>query len=136
MCGKMDSSGPADAATAEEYVYGGTADWRTDLYQYPCPTIPTHKESIELIKSLGGKFTPELKGASVEMPFEGTFDQEAYGKTMLISCCLVVDCHTIQTHIFIHLAQKMIDEYIELGIPPEDVWPQSFNSSDGTSFVL
>mmetsp|Transcript_12645 Transcript_12645/g.27691 ORF Transcript_12645/g.27691 Transcript_12645/m.27691 type:complete len:95 (+) Transcript_12645:728-1012(+) len=38
--------------------------------------------------------------------------------------------------IFIHLAQKMIDEYIELGIPPEDVWPQSFNSSDGMSFVL
>lgn len=100
----MDSSG-INATTPEEYVYGGTPDWRTDLYQYGCPTIVTHKESIELIQSYGGKFTPELKGASVEMPYEGDFTQEAY-------------------------AQKMIDEYVEMGIDPKDVWPQSFNSSD------
>jgi glycerophosphoryl diester phosphodiesterase len=105
LCGKMDSSGSINATTPEEYVYGGTPDWRTDLYQYGCPTIVSHKESIELIKSYGGKFTPELKGASVDMPYEGDFTQEAY-------------------------AQKMIDEYIELGIDPKDVWPQSFNSSD------
>ncbi|KAL3766518.1 hypothetical protein ACHAWU_000313 [Discostella pseudostelligera] len=104
LCGKMDSSG-INATTPEEYVYGGTPDWRTDLYQYGCPTIVTHKESIELIQSYGGKFTPELKGASVEMPYEGDFTQEAY-------------------------AQKMIDEYVEMGIDPKDVWPQSFNSSD------
>lgn len=101
----MDSSGSINATTPEEYVYGGTADWRTDLYQYGCPALVTHKESIELIKSLGGKFTPELKGAEVPMPFEGDFTQEAY-------------------------AQKMIDEYVEMGIDPKDVWPQSFNSSD------
>ena len=71
LCGKMDSSGSIDG-TPEEYVYGGTADWRTDLYQYSCPVIPTHKESIELIKSFNGKFTPELKSADVEMPYEGT----------------------------------------------------------------
>ena len=105
LCGKMDSSGSVNATTPEEYVFGGTEDWRTDLYQYPCPTIPTHKESIELIKSYNGKFTPELKAPEVEMPFEGNFTQEDY-------------------------AQKMIDEYVEAGIEPSDVWPQSFNHMD------
>lgn len=27
-------------------------------------------------------------------------------------------------------AQKLIDEYKEAGVPPEDVWPQSFNLDD------
>lgn len=105
LCGKMDSAGSVDSLTAEEYVYGGTADWRTDLYQYACPTIPTHKESIELIKSYNGKFTPELKAADVEMPYEGTYSQEDY-------------------------AQQMINEYTEAGVNPKDVWPQSFNLDD------
>lgn len=104
LCAKMDSS-VSSADTPEGYVYGGTAAWRTDLYQYSCPKVPTHKESIELIGSLGGKFTPELKSPEVEMPFMGTYTQEDY-------------------------AQQMIDEYIEMGIPPEDVWPQSFNPED------
>jgi len=104
LCGKMDASGSIDG-TPEEYVYGGTADWRTDLYQYSCPVIPTHKESIELIKSFDGKFTPELKSADVEMPYEGTYTQEDY-------------------------AQQMIDEYIEAGVDPTSVWPQSFNTDD------
>ena len=64
----------------------------------------THAESIALIASLGGKFTPELKSPSVEMPFEG-FTQADY-------------------------AQKMIDEYKQAGIPASDVWPQSFNLDD------
>ena len=101
----MDSSGSINATEPEDYVYGGTADWRTDLYQHSCFMVPTHKESIELINSYGRKFTPELKSPSVEMPYEGTFTQEDY-------------------------AQKMIDEYIELGVPPKLVWPQSFNSDD------
>ena len=106
LCGKMDAAGDVNAETAEGYVYGGTADWRTDLYSHPgtCPKIPTHAESIELIKKYHGKFTPELKGPSVEMPF-GDFTQEDY-------------------------AQKMIDEYIAAGVPPSDVWPQSFNDQD------
>jgi glycerophosphoryl diester phosphodiesterase len=45
--------------------------------------------------------TPELKSPSVDMPFDG-FTQEAY-------------------------AQKMIDEYKAAGVPPRDVWPQSFD---------
>ena len=78
LCGKMDSAGSIDG-TPEDYVYGGTADWRTDLYQYGCPHIPTHKQSIELIKSYNRKFTPELKAPEVDMPYEGTYSQEDYG---------------------------------------------------------
>jgi glycerophosphoryl diester phosphodiesterase len=101
----MDSSGSASAASAEAYAFGGTADWRTDLYQdSKCHEIPTHKESIELINSFDRKFTPELKTPSVEMPYDG-LTQEGF-------------------------AQMMIDEYVELGIPPEKVYPQSFLTSD------
>lgn len=107
LCAKMDSSGTIEG-TPEDYVYGGTADWRTDLYQYECPRVPTHKESIELMKSAKVKFTPELKTPQVVMPFQGpngAFSQEDY-------------------------AQKMIDEYIEASVPPENVWPQSFLHTD------
>ena len=56
--GKMDASVPT-AKTPEEYQ-GGTANWRTDLYNTG-GTLLTHKESIELLRSLGSDFTPELK---------------------------------------------------------------------------
>lgn len=101
--GKMDAFNP-NARTVEEYV-GGTANWRTDLYSGPTSgTLLTHKESIDLIKRLGAKMTPELKSPSVAMPFDG-FTQEAY-------------------------AQKLIDEYKAAGVPARDVWPQSFNQPD------
>ena len=101
--GKMDAANPA-ARTPEQYL-GGTAAFRTDLYAGPSSgTLMTHRESIELFKRLGVKMTPELKSASVAMPFEG-FTQEAY-------------------------AQKMIDEYQAAGVKPRDVWPQSFNKAD------
>ncbi len=100
--GKMDAA-DSKAETVAAYM-NGTARWRTDLYSGQAGTLMTHAESIQLIRSLGGKFTPELKGPSVAMPFDG-FTQEAY-------------------------AQKMIDEYKAAGIPPEDVWPQSFNLND------
>lgn len=101
--GKMDAFNP-NARTPAEFL-GGTANWRTDLYSGPSSgTLLTHKESIELFKRLGVKMTPELKSASVAMPFEG-FTQEAY-------------------------AQKMIDEYKAAGVPPRHVWPQSFDLRD------
>nr|WP_239521042.1 glycerophosphodiester phosphodiesterase family protein [Pseudooceanicola aestuarii] len=99
--GKMDAANRA-GTTVEEYM-DGTANWRTDLYA-TTGTLMTHAESIELFKSLGAKFTPELKFPSVEMPFDG-FTQEDY-------------------------AQKMIDEYKDAGIPASDVFPQSFNLDD------
>ncbi|MBO6756011.1 MAG: glycerophosphodiester phosphodiesterase [Roseibium sp.] len=99
--GKMDAAN-RQATTIEEYV-DGTAAWRTDLYA-TTGTLLTHAQSIKLIESLGGKFTPELKSPTVDMPFDG-FTQADY-------------------------AQKLIDEYKAAGIPPKDVFPQSFNLND------
>jgi len=100
--GKMDAANSA-ATTVAGYM-DGTANWRTDLYSVENGTLMTHAESIELFKSLGAKFTPELKSPSVDMAFDG-FTQEMY-------------------------AQKLIDEYKAAGIPPEDVFAQSFNLDD------
>ncbi len=100
--GKMDAENKK-AATVDAYM-NATATWRTDLYAAGAATLMTHAESIRLIRSLGAKFTPELKAPSVPMPFEG-FTQGAF-------------------------AQKLIDEYKAAGIPPEDVWAQSFSLDD------
>ncbi|MBU2953112.1 glycerophosphodiester phosphodiesterase family protein [Marinobacter sp. F3R08] len=100
--GKMDAYNPM-ATTPEEYL-GGTADWRTDLYASQ-GTLMTHKESIELFKTLGVKFTPELKSPVVDMPFEGDYSQQDY-------------------------ALQMIQDYVDAGVRPRDVWPQSFNLDD------
>jgi glycerophosphoryl diester phosphodiesterase len=70
---KMDGFN-ADARTPEEYQ-NGTPRWRTDLYANS-GTLMTHDESIALIKSLGAKFTPELKAPEVPMPFDGDYTQE------------------------------------------------------------
>jgi len=106
--GKMDASNPR-ARTVKEYL-DGTPAFRTDLYTGPTSgTLLTHKESIELFKKLGVKMTPELKEASVPMPFEG-FTQEAY-------------------------ARKMIDEYKQAMVPPSHVWPQSFSIEDVVYWV-
>ena len=43
----------------------------------------THDESIALIKSLGAKFTPELKAPEVPMPFDGDYTQEKYASQMI-----------------------------------------------------
>ena len=65
----------------------------------------THDESIALIKSLGAKFTPELKAPEVPMPFDGDYTQEKY-------------------------ATQMLAAYKAAGIPPGDVFAQSFNLAD------
>ena len=59
--GKMDAS-VSTAKTPQEYQ-GGTANYRTDLYDTGA-TVLTHKESIELLAALGSHFTPELKAAT------------------------------------------------------------------------
>ena len=99
---KMDAA-DRSATTVEAYL-DGTADWRTNLYSAEPATIMTHAESIELFRSLGAKFTPELKSPSVQMPFNG-FSQEDY-------------------------AQKLVDEYKAAGVEASDVWLQSFNLDD------
>lgn len=102
LTAKMDGFN-ADAKTPEEYQ-NGTPRWRTDLYANP-GTLMTHDESIALIKSLGAKFTPELKAPEVPMPFDGDYTQEKY-------------------------ATQMIAAYKAAGIPPEHVFAQSFNLDD------
>lgn len=102
LCGKMDAANPA-ARTVKEYL-AGTPDFRTDLYS-TCGTLMSHKESIELFKSLDVKFTPELKSPEVVMPYEGEYSQQDY-------------------------AQQLIDEYKDAGIHPRKVWAQSFNLDD------
>ena len=99
---KMDAANGA-ATTVEEYL-DGTAGFRTDLYSAETPTILTHAEYLDMFKDRGVKFTPELKSASVDMPFNG-FTQEAY-------------------------AQKLVDAYKAAGIPAGDVFLQSFDLSD------
>jgi glycerophosphoryl diester phosphodiesterase len=102
LCGKMDAA-DAKATTLQAYL-GGTADFRTDLYS-TCGTLLSHKESIQLFQKLNVKFTPELKAPNVAMPFQGNYTQEMY-------------------------AQQLINEYIEAGINPRNVWAQSFNVND------
>ncbi|MFC4308715.1 glycerophosphodiester phosphodiesterase family protein [Steroidobacter flavus] len=100
--GKMDASNPS-ATTSKGYL-GGTASFRTDLYNSR-GTLLTLKESIALNKKLGVKHTPELKAgnpARLQTVFGG---QEGY-------------------------AQKMIDTFKAAGVNPKDVYPQSFNVAD------
>jgi glycerophosphoryl diester phosphodiesterase len=102
LSAKMDGFNP-DATTVAEYQ-NGTPRWRTDLYANS-GTLMTHDESIALIKSLGAKFTPELKAPEVAMPFDGDYTQEKY-------------------------ATQMLEAYKTAGIPPGDVFAQSFNLND------
>ncbi|MBP0616338.1 glycerophosphodiester phosphodiesterase family protein [Jiella sp. KSK16Y-1] len=98
---KMDS---ADTAATTPLAYqGGNAPWRTTLYA-PAEVM-SHKGYIELIKSLGRKFTPELKTPEVAMPYEGDYTQEDY-------------------------ADQMIADYEAAGVPASDVYPQSFRLDD------
>jgi glycerophosphoryl diester phosphodiesterase len=100
--GKMDGVN-VKATNIEEYLKG-TASWRTDMYA-STGTLMTHSESIELIDTLGRKFTPELKSAVVPMPYENDYSQRDY-------------------------AQALIDDYKTANISPDRVFPQSFNLED------
>lgn len=103
--GKMDASNP-NATTPEQYQ-GGTANWRTDLYSTGA-TLLTHKESIDLLKTLGSNYTPELKGPNraAKLQVEDVFGSQAT------------------------YAQAMIDDYKAAGVSPKKVWAQSFNKND------
>ncbi|MBR1246257.1 glycerophosphodiester phosphodiesterase [Bradyrhizobium sp. AUGA SZCCT0169] len=102
LTAKMDSFNP-DATNVTDYQ-NGTPRWRTDLYA-ASGTLMTHDESIALIKSLGAKFTPELKSPEVPMPFDGDYTQEKY-------------------------AAQMLQAYKAAGVPASDVFAQSFNLAD------
>jgi glycerophosphoryl diester phosphodiesterase len=109
--GKMDAFNP-NAATVEEFLKG-TPGFRTDLYATG-GTLLSHRESIALIGSLGAKFTPELKGVDLDLENNGFgasgLDQQSY-------------------------ARKMIQEYIDAGIDPSQVYPQSFSLADVVQWI-
>ena len=101
--GKIDAFDPA-ARTVQEFVAPRRAA-RPDLGEpLERGTLMSHAESIALFKRLGVRMTPELKEASVPLPFDG-ITREA-------------------------LAQKLIDEYRAAGVPPSEVLPQSFHRGD------
>jgi glycerophosphoryl diester phosphodiesterase len=101
--GKIDAFDPA-AQTVEEFVAPHRAP-RPDLGPgLARGTLLTHAESIALFKSLGVRMMPELKEASVRLPFNGVSREQ--------------------------LAQRLIDEYRAAGVAPSDVFPQSFERRD------
>jgi glycerophosphoryl diester phosphodiesterase len=100
--GKMDTADPA-ATTTAGYL-GGTASWRTDLYNSR-GTLLTLKESIALNRRLGVGHTPELKAGNPAR-IDAVFGSQA------------------------KYAQAMIDEFKRAGVHPREVWPQSFNLAD------
>jgi glycerophosphoryl diester phosphodiesterase len=105
--GKMDASNPS-AATAAGYL-GGTATWRTDLYNAR-GTLLTLRESIALNQRLGVKHTPELKAGDPARIAQVFGSQANY-------------------------AQAMINEFKRAGVKPRDVYAQSFNLADVTYWV-
>jgi glycerophosphoryl diester phosphodiesterase len=108
--GKMDGYNPA-AKSVAEYLRG-TPNWRTDLYAGPTSgTLLTHKESIQLFMKLGVKMTPELKSASVAMPYDSDGDG-------------------VGDYTQAHYAQQMIDEYKAANVKPGNVYAQSFDIRD------
>jgi len=105
--GKMDTSNPA-ATTAAGYL-GGTASWRTDLYNAR-GTLLTLRESIALNRRLGVKHTPELKSGNPVRVNQVFGSQAAY-------------------------AQAMINEFKRARVDPRDVYAQSFNLADVSYWI-
>jgi glycerophosphoryl diester phosphodiesterase len=107
--GKIDAFDPA-AQTVEEFVAPRRAV-RPDLGAgLERGTLLSHAESIALFKRLGVRMTPELKEASVRLPFNGVTREQ--------------------------LAQRLIDEYRAAGVAPSDVFPQSFHRRDVDYWIL
>jgi glycerophosphoryl diester phosphodiesterase len=99
--GKHDGFDPR-AVTVEQYVRGGRAP--ADAGGIDSGTLMTHADSIALFRELGVQMVPELKQPVVAMPFDGMTQQD--------------------------FAQRMLDEYKAAGVPPDQVWPQSFSLDD------
>ena len=99
--GKHDGFDPR-ALSAEQFVRGGRTPANADGID--TGTLMTHAESIALLRQLGVQMVPELKQPVVPMPFDGMTQQD--------------------------YAQRMLDEYKAAGVPPDQVWPQSFSLDD------
>jgi glycerophosphoryl diester phosphodiesterase len=116
--GKMDAFDP-NASTVEAFL-GGTPSLRTDLYATG-GTLLSHRESIALIDRLGAKFTPELKG----------IDRDGQGNPIVTENNGSGESGLDQQR----YARKLIQEYIDAGIDPRQVFPQSFNLADVRQWI-
>ena len=102
LCGRRDVVNP-DATSVDEYLINPP----TPVNDRPssCGTLMTHSQSIKLIDRLGANFTPELKAAEVDLPFNGVSSRD-------------------------ELRRRMLEEYLAAGIEPARVYPQSFFPAD------
>jgi glycerophosphoryl diester phosphodiesterase len=96
--GKMDAF-DENGLTVDQAL-DATPAWRTDLYSGN-GTLVSHAQSIELFQSLGVQMTPELKAPEVAMPFNGMSRR--------------------------NLADRLVEECREAGVPAESIWLQSFS---------
>ena len=81
----------------------------------------SHQESIELIGSLGAKFTPELKG----------IDRDSQGNPIVAENAGFGESGLDQQS----YARKMIQEYIDAGVDPGKVFAQSFSLADVLQWI-
>ncbi|CAH0053590.1 unnamed protein product [Clonostachys solani] len=102
LCATMEGFN-ASAVTPEDFI-NNPPSWRTDLYSH-CGKVLSVQDHIKLTKELGLLHTAELKTPEVPMPFNGNYTQEIY-------------------------AQQLVDEYRKGGVPPEDLYLQSFLYDD------
>lgn len=101
--GKIDEFDPG-ASTVQEFVAPSRPPRPGFNARLERGTLLTHAESVELFDRLGVGMTPELKEASVELPFHGLTREM--------------------------LAQRLVDEYVAAGVSSSRVWPQSFERRD------
>ena len=101
LCGRADFANP-QARSISAYLPNRIR--KVDTPVLICPTLLTHKESIDLIGKLGRKYVPELKAPMVKMPFNG-MTQNQY-------------------------ADRLIQAYLDTNTNLSDVYPQSFNITD------
>ncbi|WP_394192109.1 glycerophosphodiester phosphodiesterase family protein [Pseudoalteromonas atlantica] len=104
--GKMDTAN-THALSPEEYLETALPSNSESNIQFG--TLMTHKQSIELFKSLDVKMIPELKAPMVKMPFDG-FTQQQY-------------------------VHKIIEEYENANVPQDHIYLQSFSLTDIRSWI-
>ena len=112
LCGKMDGFNQ-HARDVEQYL-AGTPAYRTELYS-SCATLLSHADSIALLKTLGVKFTPELKGVQTNADGRPALPEAGFGESGLNQQ---------------RYANQLIADYQAAKVNPGDVFVQSFDFDD------
>jgi glycerophosphoryl diester phosphodiesterase len=98
LCGRHDRVDPG-ATSLAAYLAPGVPD--QDLVGTGCPALMTHSDSIALFRALGAGMIPELKVPQDRAIFTDNFTLTDF-------------------------AREMVEAYRAAGIPPTQVWLQSF----------